>query len=150
MIHRAIGGPARTRLVAAVAAVVTVVAGLAVRATAQGSVAKYAGDALYTVLILTLVVLVAPRSRPVAAAGAALAFSWAVEFLQLTAVPAELSRQSVMARLVLGATFNAPDLLWYAVGAVLGWLAHTSFRRRPAPVSPPVPVRVQVGNGDAR
>ncbi len=123
--------PARTRLAAAGAAVVTVGAGLGLRAVAAGDLAKYGGDALYTVLILTLVVLAAPRLRPLPAAGCALAVSWAVEFLQLTQVPAELSAHSTLARLVLGSTFNAPDLFWYAVGAGAGWLVHTALRSRP-------------------
>ncbi|MFJ8076823.1 DUF2809 domain-containing protein [Streptomyces sp. NPDC096176] len=130
MISQGVGGSSGTRSVAAAVAVVTIVAGLGVRALLEGSVAKYAGDALYTVLILALVVFVAPRSRPVAAAGAALAFSWAVELLQLTGVPAELARHSAVAHLVLGSTFNAPDLVWYAVGAVMGWWVHGSLARR--------------------
>ncbi|GAA2333215.1 hypothetical protein GCM10010431_65450 [Streptomyces kunmingensis] len=96
------------------AAVVTVAAGLGVRAWAGGSFAKYAGDALYTVLVCAVVVMVAPRLRPVVAAGIALGFSWAVELLQIVGIPAPL-------RPLLGATFNAPDLFWYVVGAVLGW-----------------------------
>ncbi len=118
------------RLLAAAAAVVTVGAGLGLRAVATGDVAKYGGDALYTLLILTLVVLVAPRMAPARAAGTALAVSWAVELLQLTGLPADLSARSTAARLVLGSTFNAPDLFWYAVGATAG-LA------RPARVGPP-------------
>ncbi|QIP83657.1 DUF2809 domain-containing protein [Streptomyces sp. Tu 2975] len=141
MMRRGSGGPVCTRPAAAAAAIVAVVVGLGIRAMAPGSVAKYAGDALYTVLILALVVLVAPRSRPLAAAGAALAFSWAVEFLQLTGAPAELSGRSVVARLVLGSTFNPPDLLWYAVGAVVGGLAHASFARRPGPPCPSASAR---------
>lgn len=117
--------PARAvRAAAVAAAVVTVAAGLGVRATAGGDAAKYAGDALYTVLIHTLVVLLAPRVRPLTAAGAALAVSWVVELAQLTGVPADLARRSTVARLVLGSTFNAPDLLWYAVGAALAWAVH--------------------------
>ncbi|MGW0699680.1 ribosomal maturation YjgA family protein [Streptomyces sp. NPDC002867] len=130
MSFQGLGGPGRIRLVAVAAAALTVAAGLGVRAFAHGGVAKYAGDALYTVLILTLVLFVAPLSRPVLAAGAALVFSCAVEGLQLTGVPAELSRHSVVARLVLGSTFNAPDLVWYAVGAALGWCVHSSLLRR--------------------
>ncbi|MFB6557742.1 DUF2809 domain-containing protein [Streptomyces sp. NPDC056400] len=117
----------RTRLAAAGAAVLTVGAGLGLRAVATGSTAKYGGDALYTVLLLTLVVLIAPRLTPLRAAATALAASWAVEFLQLTAVPAELSRHSTVARLVLGSTFNAPDLFWYVVGAAVGWLLHCAL-----------------------
>lgn len=114
--------PVRIRLAAAGAAVVTVGAALGLRAVTEGGVAKYGGDALYTVLLLALVVLVAPRLTPLRAAGIALAASWAVEFLQLSAVPAELSRHSTLARLVLGSTFDAPDLFWYVAGAAAGWL----------------------------
>ncbi|WP_329039947.1 DUF2809 domain-containing protein [Streptomyces sp. NBC_00178] len=119
-----IPAPSAHRAAAAAAALVTVTAGLGVRAVAGGDFAKYAGDALYTVLVHTVVVLLAPRVRPSVAAGAALVFSWAVELAQLTGVPAELSRRSVVARLVLGSTFNAPDLLWYAVGAGCAWAVH--------------------------
>ncbi|MFB7556196.1 ribosomal maturation YjgA family protein [Streptomyces brevispora] len=119
----------RTRFVAAGAAAVTVAAGLGVRAVADGAPAKYAGDALYTVLICALVVLCAPRARPPAVAGTGLVLSWAVELLQLTGVPAELSRHGAVARLVLGSTFNAPDLLWYAVGAAAAWGVHTAALR---------------------
>ncbi|MFD8591294.1 DUF2809 domain-containing protein [Streptomyces sp. NPDC059637] len=123
-------GALRVRATAMGAATVTVAAGLAARAVAEGDAAKYAGDALYTVLVHALVVLAVPRVRPAAAAGAALAFSWAVEFLQLTGIPADLSRHSVLARLVLGSTFNAPDLFWYAAGAAAGWLVHTAVAKR--------------------
>ncbi|WP_443059395.1 ribosomal maturation YjgA family protein [Streptomyces sp. NBC_00435] len=116
------------RLAAAGAVVLTVGVGLGLRAVATGSVAKYGGDALYAVLVLALVVLAVPRVRPVRAAAGALATSWAVEFLQLTPVPAELSRHSTLARLVLGSTFNPPDLFWYAVGAAAGWLVHIAAR----------------------
>lgn len=44
-----------------------------------------------------------------------------MEFAQLTDVPARLSADSTAARLVLGSTFNAPDLFWYAVGAAGAW-----------------------------
>ncbi|WP_406409924.1 DUF2809 domain-containing protein [Streptomyces halstedii] len=125
--------PAAVRAAAAAAAVLTVAAGLGVRAVSGGGVAKYAGDALYTVLIHTLVVLLVPRVRPLTAAGTALAVSWAVELVQLTDLPAELSRHSTAARLVLGSTFNAPDLFWYAVGAALAWAVHTRLTARRTP-----------------
>ncbi|TXS21218.1 DUF2809 domain-containing protein [Streptomyces sp. ms191] len=108
----------------------TVAAGLGIRSAASGVVAKYAGDALYTVLVLTLVVLIAPRVRPAVAAGIALGFSVAVEFFQLTGAPAELAARSTPARLVLGTSFNAPDLLWYAIGAAVGWAVHRAVRPR--------------------
>ncbi|HWU09417.1 MAG TPA: DUF2809 domain-containing protein [Streptomyces sp.] len=128
--------PLVVRATAAAASLVTVAAGLGVRSTMSGEVAKYAGDALYTVLVYALVVLLAPRVRPAVAAATALAFSWAVELAQLTGVPADLARQSAVARLVLGSTFNAPDLFWYAVGAALAWAVH---RRLPSGRSPARP-----------
>ncbi|MFD9129767.1 DUF2809 domain-containing protein [Kitasatospora sp. NPDC059571] len=125
----------RKRLAALAAAVAVVAAGLGVRAVAGGEPAKYAGDALYTVLVQTLVLIVAPRTRPGRAAGLALALSWAVEFFQITGLPARWSAESTVARLVLGSTFNGPDLLWYAVGAGCGWLVHRalSYRRGTMP-----------------
>lgn len=122
------GDPVRARLAAAVAAALTVGAGTGLRAVSEGAVAKYGGDALYTLLVLALVVLAAPRVTPWKAGGIALAVSWGVEFLQLTDLPAALSRQSTPARLVLGSTFNAPDLLWYAVGAAAGCLVTARIR----------------------
>ncbi|MEU3185341.1 DUF2809 domain-containing protein [Streptomyces sp. NPDC006923] len=130
------GNSARTRLAACAAASAVLVAGLVIRAVATGDVAKYAGDALYTVLVQALVVLLAPRVRPLVAASVALAFSYAVELLQLTGVPAELAARSLAARLVLGSTFNAPDLLWYAVGAGCAGLVHRALTfRGPSPVA---------------
>ncbi|MFF2350705.1 DUF2809 domain-containing protein [Kitasatospora sp. NPDC058115] len=117
----------------AVAAGLTVAAGLGVRAVAGGDAAKYAGDALYTVLLYALVLLVAPRLRPWAAAARAAGLSWAVELFQLTGVPDDLARHSALARLVLGSTFNPPDLLWYLAGAASAALAHlgaSAARRR--------------------
>ncbi|WP_405731715.1 DUF2809 domain-containing protein [Streptomyces sp. NBC_01537] len=123
-------GRSRSRAGATVAAALTLALGLGIRAAAAGDVAKYAGDALYTVLLQALVVLAVPRVKPVAAAGTALGISWAIELWQLSGVPAELSARSVIARLVLGSTFNPPDLFWYAVGAALGWLVHRLVHAR--------------------
>ncbi|MBT3149429.1 DUF2809 domain-containing protein [Streptomyces sp. CHD11] len=128
--------PMRRRLAAAAATPAVIGAGLGLRAVATGDVAKYGGSALYTLLMTALVVLVAPRATPARAAGMALAVSWGVEFLQLTGVPAELARHSAVARLVLGSTFNAPDLLWYAAGAAAGWLV---MRGCAAPRTDPTP-----------
>lgn len=119
-----------TRGAAAVAAVGTVAVGL----VAPRLLGAWTGGLLYTVLVWTLVLLAAPRTRPAVAAGVALAISWAVEFSQLSPYPAELARRSVLARLVLGSTFDAGDLVWYAVGAAvalllqLTWLAALASR----------------------
>ncbi|TDD02841.1 DUF2809 domain-containing protein [Nonomuraea deserti] len=112
-----------SRLLVLSAAALTVAAGLGVRAWFDGPVSKYAGDALYTVLLYTLVMLILPRARPWVAAGAAAGASWLIEFAQLGEIPAVL-------RPVLGSTFNPPDLFWYAVGAAAAWAAHTLWLRR--------------------
>jgi hypothetical protein len=114
---------------AAAAGLLTVVAGLGLRTAATGVVAKYGGDALYTVLVYVLVVMVAPRIRPGRAAVAALLVSWGVEFFQLTGLPARWSAESTAARLALGSTFNVPDLLWYAAGAGGCWAVHQCLVR---------------------
>lgn len=113
----------RGRMVPAAAAAVTVAAGLGGRIVVAGDVAKYAGDALYTVLLFWIVVLVTPHVSAARAGMVALGVSVAVELFQLTGVPAALAEHSVLAHLVLGTTFNAPDLFWYAVGALVAGLA---------------------------
>jgi hypothetical protein len=120
----------RSRVAPAVAAVVTVAAGLSVRSVLGGDLAKYAGDALYALLIFWLVLVVAPHARSWVAAIVAFGVSTAVELFQLTGVPAELGAHSALARLVLGTTFNAPDLPFYAVGAALGWVLAWAPRQR--------------------
>ncbi|MEV4019430.1 DUF2809 domain-containing protein [Nonomuraea angiospora] len=112
-----------SRLPVLCAAVLTVAAGLGVRAFFDGPVSKYAGDALYTVLIYTLVVLILPRVRPWVAAALAAGASWVIEFAQLGEIPAVL-------RPLLGSTFNPPDLFWYAAGAAAAWAGHTLWLRR--------------------
>lgn len=117
--------PGRGRLIPAAAAAVTVAAGLGARGALDGDVAKYAGDALYTMLLFWLVLVIAPRTRPVRAAALAYGVSAGIELFQLTGIPADVAQQSELARLVFGTTFNAPDLFWYLVGAavvgVLWW-----------------------------
>ncbi|MFE6054042.1 DUF2809 domain-containing protein [Kitasatospora sp. NPDC056446] len=123
-------GSLPARAAAGAAAVVTVAAGLGVRTVADGDAAKYAGDALYTVLLHTLIVPAAPRTRPVRAAALAAGLSWAVELFQLTGLPDAWGRRSTLARLVLGSTFNPPDLFWYLVGAACAALLHQVVRSR--------------------
>lgn len=118
----------RRRAGAALAAALTVAAGLSVRSVLGGDLAKYAGDALYALLVFWLVLVVAPRTRGWVAALVAAGVSVTVELFQLTGVPAELGAHSALARLVLGTTFNAPDLPFYAVGAALGWALHRTAR----------------------
>ncbi|MFJ4434803.1 DUF2809 domain-containing protein [Streptomyces sp. NPDC088923] len=110
----------RPRLLAALAALVTIGLALCVRALWPATdFAKYTGDALYTVLLACLCLLLAPALAARRAAAVALALSWAVELVQLWPDVALLSARHALARYVLGSTFNAPDLFWYAAGAAL-------------------------------
>lgn len=120
--------PGRARWIAAAAAVLTIAAGLGVRAIGDGDVAKYGGVALYAVLVLWLVVLIAPRIPAATAGVLAFALSAAVELFQLTGIPARLAGDP-LARLILGSTFHAPDLAWYAVGAAVGAVLLAAVRR---------------------
>jgi hypothetical protein len=126
--------PSSLRRSALAAAVAVLLAGLAVRWLAGGVVAKYGGVALYAVLVYALVVVVAPGVMPWRAGVLALAFCWAVELSQLTPGPAALSRRSLPARLVLGSTFNLPDLAWYTVGIGMAFGLHRIARRRTRPL----------------
>jgi hypothetical protein len=121
------GAAWRVRLAALAAACGFVVVGLAVRAlTGSGG---EAGTALYAAMIYAGVFLLLPKARPWAAGAMAIAFCWLVELLQLTGLPAELSERSVVARLVLGAQFDANDLIWYAVGVLPLVVLHTAVTR---------------------
>lgn len=103
--------------------------GLGSRAVLGGLPAKIAGDALYTVLLYVLVLVVRPRTRPVRAGLVALGLSFAVELAQLTRYPAWLSSKHVLLRLVFGETFGFIDLGSYVVGFAVVVAGDTLVRR---------------------
>ncbi|MFI6481639.1 DUF2809 domain-containing protein [Nonomuraea sp. NPDC050663] len=113
------------RLRLAVAAMITIAAGLATRKFTGW---PYLGDALYTVLIYLLVLLVRPSLKPLWAALIAIGASWLIEFAQLAGIPPLLQP-------LLGSTFNAPDLFWYTAGGLAAWLAHEKGRALARPLS---------------
>jgi len=119
----------RARGAALAAVPLTIAAGLGSRAVLGGLPAKIAGDALYTVLIYVLVLVVRPDVRLRRAFAIALGVSFAVEFAQLTPYPAWLSSKHVILRLIFGTTFGFVDLADYLVGAVLAVGAHAVLRR---------------------
>lgn len=51
-----------------------------------------------------------------------LVISFSVEFFQLTKYPREWAQQFPISRLVFGSSFDAGDLLWYAVGVFMAWI----------------------------
>ncbi|MFB7948879.1 DUF2809 domain-containing protein [Kitasatospora phosalacinea] len=119
---------ARVRWLAGAAAVLLL--GLVLPALAPQRAAALLGGALYTALLYTVLMAAAPRLGPWTAGGTALAASWAVELFQASGLPADLGRSSLLSRLVLGTTFDLPDLLGYALGAVVLVAVHQLARRR--------------------
>ncbi|WP_369960176.1 DUF2809 domain-containing protein [Leifsonia sp. EB34] len=123
---------ARRRAALIVVAFATVVAGLTVHETFQSAAGAFAGDALYAALIVLLVAVVVPRASSVVVGAVAFAICAAVEVFQLTGVSAHLSATIPGAELVLGSTFQWPDLVAYAVGAALAAAVDAGVRRRAA------------------
>ncbi|MGI6877354.1 DUF2809 domain-containing protein [Microbacterium sp. gxy059] len=118
------------RLVLALAAVLTVAAGLAVHLLAPESVVSdAAGDVLYAVLIVLLVAFLAPRAPWWAIGSVALAWCVAVELLQLTPLPAQWGSAFPPLLLVFGTTFSAADLVFYAAGVALAAGVDGALRR---------------------
>jgi uncharacterized protein DUF2809 len=122
----------RARLTAAVLAAATVAAGLAARTYLTGPAGKYLGVALWAMLVYCLIPFARPRTAVPAAAFASLAIGWTVEFAQLTPLPAWLSSQHTILRLIFGTTFHAPDLAALAAGVLAAAAVHGAFLRIPA------------------
>lgn len=97
------------------AAVVAV--GLQVARFGSAGWADMAGGALYAAMAVLIARLVLPAASPWAQAVLGLGWCWLVEFAQLTEVPVTVVDAFPPARFVLGTTFNAADLVAYAVGA---------------------------------
>lgn len=121
----------RIRTLAAIAAILTIAAGLAVRKWLPwGFWSKYSGVALWSMLVYVLVVFVRPRINVIRAAVITLFISWAVEFLQLTPVSGWLSSQHPVLRLIFGEHFNFRDLLAYPVGVLAAAVTHAAIATR--------------------
>lgn len=121
----------RIRTLAAIAAILTIAAGLAVRRWLPwGFWSKYSGVALWSVVVYALVVCVQPRISVIRAAAITLLISWAVEFLQLTPVSGWLSSQHPVLRLIFGEHFSFGDLPAYAVGVLVASIVHVAIVSR--------------------
>lgn len=104
--------------------------GLAIRAVTDGAIGQYSGAALSGAIVYAVAVFVRPSISPLPAGVVATAGSWAVEFFQLTGIPAALSERSWLAQLVLGARFDIIDVVWYPVGVIPLVGLHWFFRTR--------------------
>jgi len=111
---------ARARVFAVALAVLATAAGLGARALLAGAVSKILGDACWALDVYALVRFLGPGQAVRVTAAVTLLISFAVEFLQLTSLPASLSSRHVLLRMLLGSDFHATDLLWYLLAVVLG------------------------------
>lgn len=104
--------------------VVVIGAGLMLRsgkAPLPGWVIKYGGDALWALVVFLCLGVARPSGSTRCLGWIALVVSWGVEFLQLYHAPwIDGIRATLMGRLVLGSSFNAPDLVAYGVGILGG------------------------------
>ena len=123
----------RSRMLYAVLALVVVGLGLLWRSNwlplAPG-VAKFGGDALWSLMVFFGFRFLWPSLRIWNAALTALVFSFAIEFSQLYHAPwIDHLRSYRVGGLILGSTFNWPDLGAYAAGVLLGAIGETLFAR---------------------
>ncbi|MGV3533491.1 MAG: DUF2809 domain-containing protein [Chthoniobacteraceae bacterium] len=95
---------------------------------------KYGGDALWALMVyLGFRFLLAHRST-FWSVGLALLFATAIEFSQLYHPPwLDALRELRLGRLILGSTFNWPDLPAYAFGILAGAAIDAAARRMRAP-----------------
>ena len=124
----------RSRLFYAILVVLVVMTGLLWRSRflpLPATAAKYGGDALWAVVVFAGSGILFRTASSMRLALIALCFAWAVEFSQLYHAPwIDTVRATLPGRLVLGSTFNWPDLPAYATGiSVAAFLEH-HFRSR--------------------
>lgn len=130
----------RTRLTYVLAAGLTILLGLLWRSglvTMPGFLLKYGGDALWSMVVFFGLGMLFTRATTLRVALMAVAFSWAIEFLQLYHAPwIDSIRSTLLGRLVLGSTFNSPDLVAYVIGVALAALADRVLAQRNPKVKP--------------
>jgi len=84
-------------------------------------IAKYGGDALWALLVFCGFGLVFRRISTVRLFLISIGLAWAIEFSQLYHAHWIDSIRSIrIGHLILGSTFNSPDLLAYVIGVALG------------------------------
>jgi len=124
--------PGRSRVRYAGLALAVVAAGLLWRSgliPLPDWLSNYGGDALWALMVFLGFGFLLPRASTLVVALLALAFAWGVEFSQLYRAPwIDAIRATLPGRLVLGNTFNWPDLLAYAVGIACGAWAEWRWR----------------------
>lgn len=116
---------------------VTIASGLFVRSSwvPQGFFSKYAGDALWALVVFLGWGFLAPRATTFVIATLAVLFSVVIECSQLYHAPwIDRLRATIPGRLVLGTTFAWADMAGYLVGIFLGALGEMLVERNPVEV----------------
>jgi len=119
-------GTSRSRLWLLVCVVAVVALGLASRKFPflfPAILGKYAGDALWAMMVFGGLAFLRPRASTARLAILSFAISCAVEFAQLYQVPwINAIRSTTLGHLALGSTFSWFDIAAYAVGVVIALL----------------------------
>jgi hypothetical protein len=118
----------RRRMLAGVSGLI-LVTGLVVHFAIQSAAGNFVADALYAVMLFVVLSFVFVRTSGWLNALVTFLLCLGIELLQLTGLPASLAEVFPPARLVLGTTFAAIDLVAYLVGALAAALVIT-WRRR--------------------
>lgn len=122
----------RSRIIYALMALAVVAAGLLWRSgliQMPGWLSNNGGDALWALMVFVGCGFLFPRASTLVVALTALTFSWGVEFSQLYHAPwIDSIRATLPGRLVLGSTFNWPDLPAYVLGITSGAMAEWRWR----------------------
>lgn len=114
--------------------VATVLLGLASRrfgTALPAFIARYAGDALWAMMVMWIYALLWRRVSTARLSAAALVTAYAVELSQLYRAPwIDALRESRVGALVLGQGFLWSDLVCYAAGVALGAILDAALAHR--------------------
>ena len=128
----------RSRPLYALAVVLVIAVGLLWRSRLlplPNFIAKYGGDSLWALVVFLCFGFVYPRSSTARIGFIAVCFAWSVEFLKFYhAHWIDGIRSTRLGRVVLGTTFNSPDLLAYLIGIALGALAERVYLKAFVPI----------------
>ncbi len=131
--YRAPDATARNRVHYALFVLLVIGAGLFLRSRFCGAppvIEKYGGDALWALVVFLGLGFLFPRAATFTLAVSALTISWGVEFFQLYRAPwLDALRATLPGKLILGSTFNLPDLPAYALGIGFGAMAELGLKR---------------------
>lgn len=127
--HLPLGVSARQRRMHLSVAILLVIAAGLVAASMRSTWAGILSDMLYTVVIYLVLSLLLPHLHAVIHGGIAFIVSASVELLQITGLPALWAETAPPVRYILGLSFDAHDLLWYAIGAATSVLVDLMVSR---------------------